>query len=107
MLAGAADAWCCPKTAAIPDIVTAGLPTVGVRMPDHPLALALIGEAGVPIAAPSANRFTGLSPTTAEHVRDSFRRCGAGAGWRPVRRWGSNRRWSRSTGTSSRCCGRE
>ena len=41
-------------------------------MPSHPLALALIKEAGVPIAAPSANRFTGLSPTTAEHVRAAF-----------------------------------
>ena len=61
-----------PKNASIPDIVTAGLPTVGVRMPDHPLALALIREAGVPIAAPSANRFTGLSPTTAEHVHEIF-----------------------------------
>jgi L-threonylcarbamoyladenylate synthase len=61
-----------PKTAAVPGIVTAGLPTVGVRMPDHPLALALIREAGVPIAAPSANRFTGLSPTTAEHVEGIF-----------------------------------
>lgn len=61
-----------PKTAAIPDLVTAGLPTVGIRVPNHPLALALIREAGVPIAAPSANRFMGLSPTTAEHVREAF-----------------------------------
>lgn len=61
-----------PKAPAIPDIVTAGLPTVGVRMPDHPIALELIVTAGVPIAAPSANRFTGLSPTTADHVRDAF-----------------------------------
>jgi len=61
-----------PKVAAIPDIVTAGLPTVGLRVPDHPLALALIREAGVPLAAPSANRFTGLSATTAEHVREAF-----------------------------------
>ncbi|HET8548020.1 MAG TPA: L-threonylcarbamoyladenylate synthase [Bryobacteraceae bacterium] len=53
----------------IPDRVTAGLPTVGLRMPAHPVALALIRAAGVPIAAPSANRFTALSPTTAEHVR--------------------------------------
>jgi L-threonylcarbamoyladenylate synthase len=60
------------KVSVIPDIVTAGLPTVGVRVPNHPLALALIREAGVPIAAPSANRFTGLSATTAEHVRESF-----------------------------------
>jgi L-threonylcarbamoyladenylate synthase len=61
-----------PKDGSVPDIVTAGLPTVGLRMPDHPLALALIREAGVPIAAPSANRFTGLSPTTAEHVHEIF-----------------------------------
>ncbi len=61
-----------PKTAAIPDIVTAGLPTVGLRMPDHAVALELIREAGVPIAAPSANRFMQLSPTTARHVFDAF-----------------------------------
>ena len=57
-----------PKRAAVPDIVTAGLPTVGLRMPAHPLALELIHAAGVPIAAPSANRFTELSPTAAGHV---------------------------------------
>jgi L-threonylcarbamoyladenylate synthase len=57
---------------AIPDVVTAGLPTVGLRMPAHPLALALIGAAGVPIAAPSANRFTELSPTTAAHVPEAL-----------------------------------
>src|ERR1700741_4570815 len=61
-----------PKSPAIPDIVTAGLQTVGVRVPAHRVALALIEAAGVPIAAPSANRFTGLSPTTAEHVRAAF-----------------------------------
>jgi L-threonylcarbamoyladenylate synthase len=61
-----------PKKSRMPDNVTAGLPTVGVRMPNHPIALALIEEAGVPVAAPSANRFTGLSPTTAEHVRAVF-----------------------------------
>jgi L-threonylcarbamoyladenylate synthase len=61
-----------PKRATVPDIVTAGLPTVGVRMPAHPVALALIEQAGVPIAAPSANLFTGISPTTAEHVRAAF-----------------------------------
>ena len=59
-----------PKQPRIPDIVTAGLPTVGLRMPAHPLALALIRAAGVPIAAPSANRFTELSPTAAAHVPD-------------------------------------
>jgi L-threonylcarbamoyladenylate synthase len=57
------------KLPAIPPIVTAGLPTVGLRMPAHPIALALIRAAGVPLAAPSANRFTQLSPTTADHVR--------------------------------------
>jgi L-threonylcarbamoyladenylate synthase len=56
----------------IPAIVTAGLPTVGLRMPAHPIALALIEAAGVPLAAPSANRFTELSPTTADHVRHSL-----------------------------------
>jgi L-threonylcarbamoyladenylate synthase len=60
------------KRQAIPDVVTANLPTVGLRMPAHPIALALIQAAGVPIAAPSANRFTELSPTTAEHVRLSL-----------------------------------
>jgi L-threonylcarbamoyladenylate synthase len=61
-----------PKQPSIPDIVTAGLATVGLRVPSHPLALALIRAAGVPIAAPSANPFTELSPTTAEHVRRSL-----------------------------------
>ena len=65
----------------IPDIVTAGLPTVGLRMPAHPLALELIRAAGVPIAAPSANRFTELSPTAAAHVPGSAGRLRAG--WRP------------------------
>jgi L-threonylcarbamoyladenylate synthase len=61
-----------PKRASIPDIVTAGLPTVGLRMPAHPLALELIRAAGVPIAAPSANRFTELSPTLAGHVPEGL-----------------------------------
>ena len=60
------------KRPAIPAIVTANLSTVGLRMPAHPIALALIRAAGVPLAAPSANRFTELSPTTAEHVRRSL-----------------------------------
>ena len=60
------------KQPAVPDLVTAGLNTVGVRMPSHPVALALIKEADLPVAAPSANRFTQLSPTTAEHVRRSL-----------------------------------
>lgn len=57
-----------PKTAAVPDVVTAGGPTVAVRMPAHPVALGLIRAAGVPLAAPSANRSSELSPTRAEHV---------------------------------------
>jgi len=61
-----------PKQPVIPDIVTAGLPTVGLRMPAHPLALALIRASATPIAAPSANRFTELSPTAAAHVPDSL-----------------------------------
>jgi L-threonylcarbamoyladenylate synthase len=61
-----------PKKTTIPDEVTAGLATVGLRMPRHPVALELLQVAGVPIAAPSANRFTQLSPTTAEHVRRAF-----------------------------------
>jgi len=61
-----------PKRELIPDVVTAALPTVGLRVPANAFALALLAEAGVPIAAPSANRFTELSPTTAAHVRRSL-----------------------------------
>ena len=57
-----------PKRDAVPAVVTAGRPLVGVRMPAHPVALALIRAAGVPVAAPSANRFGHTSPTRAEHV---------------------------------------
>ncbi|MGB7264004.1 MAG: L-threonylcarbamoyladenylate synthase [Terracidiphilus sp.] len=56
------------RTSAVPDAVTAGRPLVGVRMPSHPVALELIRRAGVPVAAPSANRFGHISPTTAAHV---------------------------------------
>lgn len=56
------------KAEIVPALVTAGLGTVGVRVPSHPIALELIRRAGVPVAAPSANRFTEISPTTAEHV---------------------------------------
>ncbi|HRZ96191.1 MAG TPA: L-threonylcarbamoyladenylate synthase [Paludibacter sp.] len=58
-----------PKSARVPDIVTAGLNTVAVRMPSHPIALQLIRLSGTPIAAPSANRFGLLSPTRPEHVQ--------------------------------------
>ncbi len=61
-----------PKKPVVPDIVTAGLPTVGVRMPSHPVALALIRRAGCPIAAPSANRFGRLSPTHHEAVMEQL-----------------------------------
>lgn len=57
------------KADTVPDLVTAGLDSVGVRVPAHSVALDLIRRAGVPIAAPSANRFGQVSPTTAEHVR--------------------------------------
>ena len=57
-----------PKNPIVPDAVTAGLASVGLRMPAHAVALELIRAAGVPLAAPSANRFTELSPTLAAHV---------------------------------------
>jgi len=61
-----------PKTDEVPDIVTAGLPTVAVRMPRHAMAQRLIELSGSPIAAPSANPFGYVSPTTAEHVRQQL-----------------------------------
>ena len=72
--------WPGPLTLVLPrrsdaklsDLVTAGLNTVGIRIPAHPLALALIRAAGVPLAAPSANPSGKLSPTTAEQVRRAF-----------------------------------
>jgi L-threonylcarbamoyladenylate synthase len=56
------------KQAEVPEIVTAGLPSVAVRMPSHKFARSLLKEVGAPLAAPSANPFGGLSPTRAEHV---------------------------------------
>lgn len=70
----AANFWPGPLTlvvrrkAIIPDALTAGLDTFGVRVPDHPVALALIRAFGGPLAAPSANKFTQVSPVTAEQV---------------------------------------
>ena len=61
-----------PKSDAVPDAVTAGRQRIGVRMPQHPVAHALIREAGVPVAAPSANRFGRTSPTTAQHVAEDL-----------------------------------
>ena len=61
-----------PKQPAIPDLITAGLSTVAVRMPNHSVAQTLIREADTPIAAPSANPFGYVSPTTAQHVADGL-----------------------------------
>ena len=61
-----------PRMAAVPDVVTAGRPLVGVRVPAHAVAREMIRLAGVPVAAPSANRFGHTSPTTAQHVLDDL-----------------------------------
>ncbi len=61
-----------PKRDIIPDLVTAGLPGVGIRIPRHPVAIELLKAAGCPVAAPSANPFGGISPTTAQHVADGL-----------------------------------
>lgn len=61
-----------PKKETVPEIVTAGLPTVAIRLPGHPVTRKLLEQLGRPIAAPSANPFGYISPTTAQHVRDSF-----------------------------------
>lgn len=60
------------KDPRVPDIVTAGLDTVALRVPSHPTALALLQAFGGPIAAPSANRFGRVSPTSAQHVLDDL-----------------------------------
>jgi L-threonylcarbamoyladenylate synthase len=57
-----------PRSSLVPKLVTAGLDTVAIRMPRHPVALALIRALGSPIAAPSANRFMHVSPTAAQHA---------------------------------------
>ncbi len=62
------------KKEPVPDIVTAGLPTVAVRVPDNDIALRLIDLAGYPVAAPSANLFGCISPTTASHVEENMGR---------------------------------
>lgn len=61
-----------PKKDIVPDITTAGLKTVAVRMPSHPVALRLIKEACVPIAAPSANLFGYLSPTSIQDIKEEI-----------------------------------
>ena len=60
--------WCCQRARNVPDIVTGGGSTVAVRMPAHPVALALLRAVNLPLAAPSANRSSELSPTCADHV---------------------------------------
>ena len=61
-----------PKSRLVPDIITAGLATVAVRSPNHPFAKAVLQELNEPFAAPSANTFGKLSPTSAAHVRESL-----------------------------------
>ncbi len=74
----AAEFWPGPLTMVVtrrqivPDEITAGLSSVALRVPAHPVALALLRAAAIPIAAPSANRFTEVSPTTAAHVAQSL-----------------------------------
>ena len=71
--------WPGPLTLVLPKhpnlnlLITAGLETVGLRMPAHPVARQLISDCGFPLAAPSANKFGKTSPTKAEHVRESFK----------------------------------
>lgn len=60
------------KTQAVPGLVTAGLETVAVRIPSHPVARALLEAVGAPLAAPSANPFGALSPTRAQHVAQAL-----------------------------------
>lgn len=61
-----------PKQSLVPDLVTSGFPTVAIRIPDHPMAQALLRAVDLPIAAPSANPFGRISPTTAAHVREQL-----------------------------------
>ncbi len=59
-----------PKKSVVPDLVTSGHPTVAIRIPNHPVAIELLKQSGLCIAAPSANPFGYTSPTTAKHVED-------------------------------------
>lgn len=61
-----------PKSDRVPNIVSSDLPTVGIRMPEHPLTLDLLNQIDFPLAAPSANPFGYVSPTTADHVLDQL-----------------------------------
>lgn len=61
-----------PKRELVPDLTTSGLPMVAIRVPDHPLTLSLLRSLDFPLAAPSANPFGYISPTTAQHVADQL-----------------------------------
>lgn len=61
-----------PRKEVIPDLVTAGLPKVGIRLPSHPMTQSLLAKLDFPVAAPSANPFGYISPTTAQHVADQL-----------------------------------
>ena len=61
------------KKNSIPDLITAGKDTVAVRVPNHPVTLELLNQLDFPLAAPSANPFSSISPTTAEHVETYFK----------------------------------
>ena len=61
-----------PRKNTVPDVVTAGLPTVAIRMPSHPVAAAMLKASGLPVAAPSANLSGRPSPTTAQHVLEDM-----------------------------------
>ena len=61
-----------PRQSCIPDLVTSGLETVAVRIPNHPLTLSLLQQLAFPLAAPSANPFGYISPTTSYHVYDQL-----------------------------------
>jgi L-threonylcarbamoyladenylate synthase len=61
-----------PKNSIIPDIVTSGLDTVGLRIPNHPTTIKLLKQLDFPLAAPSANPFGYISPTSAQHVFDQL-----------------------------------
>lgn len=62
-----------PRDPSVNSMITSGLESVGIRMPNHPLALELLQQVGVPLAAPSANKFGRTSPTSASHVRVEFK----------------------------------
>lgn len=61
-----------PKHQSVSDLITSGLSMVGIRMPDHPIAQSILKEFGKPLAAPSANRFGRISPTSAKHVNEEL-----------------------------------